>query len=565
VVKGLEQLLSEAVLRRHAGARAFARGEDYFRRGAVHSLEQSERSAKAIVRGQNDYEVELAMVEGALHSYCDCPMGEQGDFCKHLVALGLTLIGIKQPKQTVDVITDQEVIRAIVSEDPKDLAMQLLEWAQSDEQLDERLRQFAALKKGPTAALGLAEDALLKAFRIRGFLHYREASGWARQVNVAIDQLEALLRLGEFYGVIELCEKSLGVLDGTMESMDDSDGHLTNIRERLQGIHFAASSAANPDPVALAKRLFDFALSSELEIFIDGAEQYKEILGPEGMSRYKELAEAEWALVPVSKSRSENFEHFRIRFIMESLAKASGDVEALVAVKKKNLSSGYDYLQISQVYREAKEHDKALEWAERGLKAFGKPADSRLREFAAQEYARLHRHADALEMVWANFTDSPQINTYSRLEAFASLSGEWPLWRAKALERIRKVSTIDRSTLIEIAIYEKDLGWAWKEAEEGGCHSGLWLNLAERSLDQYPEKAGPVMLKLAQEKILRPNNSKYEDSVRLLIVAAGAMAKAGLSDHFEAELDRLKLKFKPKRNLMKLLEARRSTLYRKQR
>jgi hypothetical protein len=39
---------------------------------------------------------------------------------------------------------------------------------------------------------------------------------------------------------------------------------------------------------------------------------------------------------------------------METLARRSGDVEAIVAVKKRDLSSAYDYLQIAETYRQAR-------------------------------------------------------------------------------------------------------------------------------------------------------------------------------------------------------------------
>src|SRR5260370_30971986 len=84
--------------------------------------------------------------------------------------------------------------------------------------------------------------------------------------------------------------------------------------------------------------------------------------------------------------RSEWGQHFRITHIMESLAQASGDIEQLVAVMGRDLSSAHGYLKIAQVYREARQHDNALLWVENGLKAFPDHTDSRLREFAPEEY-----------------------------------------------------------------------------------------------------------------------------------------------------------------------------------
>ncbi len=88
---------------------------------------------------------------------------------------------------------------------------------------------------------------------------------------------------------------------------------------------------------------------------------------------------------------------YRITSIMEALARANGDVESLVAIKSRDLSSAYSFLKIAEIYREAGQHDRALEWAERGALAFPDKTDSRLREFLAEEYHRRHRHAEAME------------------------------------------------------------------------------------------------------------------------------------------------------------------------
>ena len=57
---------------------------------------------------------------------------------------------------------------------------------------------------------------------------------------------------------IELSEHALKAAARAMNSMDDSDGYMRGILDRLQEIHLLACTAAKPDPVALAqKRLGD--------------------------------------------------------------------------------------------------------------------------------------------------------------------------------------------------------------------------------------------------------------------------------------------------------------------
>ena len=137
--------------------------------------------------------------------------------------------------------------------------------------------------------------------------------------------------------MIELCESALQSLLGAIQAVDDSDGHFGTLRDRLEEIHYRACQEARPDPAELARRLFQWELQSDFDVFYGAAARYALILGAKGMKVYRELAEAEWEKVPARTARHERSEwgqHFRITHIMESLAQASGDIEQLVALDR---------------------------------------------------------------------------------------------------------------------------------------------------------------------------------------------------------------------------------------
>jgi tetratricopeptide (TPR) repeat protein len=77
----------------------------------------------------------------------------------------------------------------------------------------------------------------------------------------------------------------------------------------------------------------------------------------------------------------------------------------LIAVKSRDLSHAYAFLQIAETLRTGGRYDEALEWAERGMEAFPERTDSRLREFLANEYHRRKRHDDAMTLIWAAFRE----------------------------------------------------------------------------------------------------------------------------------------------------------------
>ncbi len=407
VETGLSRALNDAVIRRLAGDRSYRKGYDYYQRGQVESVEAKADRIHAVVRGNRDYTVNLSSDDGILDYACDCPQGADGAFCKHCVAAGLAWLNrdaapvAAKPRVKVKEITLADAAKILQAEDKDTLMRMVLEWAKDDDRLRERILLYSARRSSPESGVAAAARAFEKAMRVRDFVHYREASAWARGVDDAIDNITQLLEDGQAAAVIELCESALQRLVAAAGAIDDSDGHLSMLRDRLQDIHFRACQEARPDPVALARRLFDWELQSELDVFYGAAERYAKILGAKGLKEYRQIAEAEWEKVPARTAKKERPEwgrHFRITHIMESLAQASGDTEELVAVMSRDLSHAYSYLKIAEVYREARRHDQALVWAEKGLEAFSERTDGRLREFAAEEYHRRRRHDDAMKL-----------------------------------------------------------------------------------------------------------------------------------------------------------------------
>lgn len=478
---------------------------------------------------------------------------------------------------------DADIINALIAEDRTKLARTLMDWAQSDKTLHDRLIQLATLKKNPKAGADLLRRSIRKALHIDGFVHYGEARSWEQKANAAIDGIETLLQDGDAAKAMELCEYALSLLPELVGSIDDSGGELCDIRDRLHGVHFEACRRGKPDVIQLAQRLFDFELNHDLDLFWGAAEHYAEVLGAAGLKAYRELAEVEWAKVPVrhgSQRGYSNSDYFRITHMMQSLAKASGNVSELVGIMSRDLSSAYCYFNIAMAYKAAKRHHEAIEWAEKGMKAFPEKQDARLVELAAEEYALFGRFEDAMQLIWNQFVKSPALTNYQALERHAKVAKDWASWREKALDEIRRSigkvkrkvhlkqqpawvdAAADHSLLVEVFLYEGDSGAAWQEAQAGGCSYSLWLQLADARQEKYPGEVAHIYVQHAVREIDVARNSRYEDAVSWLEKAAETMGRAGRREEFIRELDALRLKYKAKRNFIKLVEARKAKLYR---
>jgi uncharacterized Zn finger protein len=590
----LSQTLTKDLILRLAGDRYFERGVNYFRQGRVTEFEDFGDSVEAIVEGTEEYVVKLKAKSGGLEHDCNCPLGMDDEFCKHCVAVALAWLdalataapqktgGASKPSNPAK-ITGEDIAAAIDAADKATLAKLLLEWAEDDAALKDKLTHMAARRKGPEAGMALAKKTLEKAIRIRGYVEYREMRRYAAKVETAIGAVEELLRSGQAVGVIDLCETGLRWLSTACEGVDDSDGYMTMLMERLQDIHLRACIEAKPPAVALARKLFQAEMSSSFNEWSDAAEKYAEVLGEEGLAAYRSLAEAAWAKVPVKTERSSDYgkeSHYAITRIMKALARQSGNMEELVAVLERDLSHAYAYEQIAGIYREAGARDQALIWAERGMKAMPGYEGAGLRQFVAEEYRHSDRHADALRIVWIEYRDSPSLAGYKRLEEFARAAEDWEEWRGQALAHVRRTlagnerkpgkanalvhnwsfQKRDHSLLVEIFLYEGKAEEAWAEAQTGGCGDSLWLRLAKLREKKHPADAKAIYLRLGEQEILRASGN-YDAGVALLERAAATAQALGKSGEFETELDLLLKKHKAKRNLQKRAAERRPFLY----
>jgi uncharacterized Zn finger protein len=579
----LQPFLDRRNLRRMAGARSFERGEDYFVNGQVEAIAEHKGAITGNVRGTRPYRVKLWVEKENLEYSCTCPVGTDGEFCKHCVAVGLawqegsTLKGRQSKSQESPPVTMDDVRAYLAGQGKKALVDILSDLAMEDDRLRRRLFMKAAKKGSKGLNLRTYKRAIDAAVDWGGFVHYRDAYEYSCGIEGAVESVEALLKEGHAAEVIELTEHALEAVEEAMGSVDDSDGYMGGILERLQALHHKACKKAKPDPEALARRLFDRELRTGYDTFYGAAETYADVFGEQGLAVYRKLAEAEWTKVPSLGPGRDNPEkygkRFRITHIMEMLARQTGDVEAVVAIKKRDLSSAYDYLQIAETYKKAGKRDLALEWAERGVKAFSERTDSRLREFLAEEYHRRKRHDEAMALIWAEFTESPSLEKYQVLKAHAERVGQWKPWREKAFEYLRKTIAgaasdsqkdrwagyrkVDHSELVRIFLWEKDVEAAWREAQEGGCSNNLWLELAARREKEFPADALPIYQGQIEPTVNGKNNEAYREAVGLLRKVRELMIRLGRKDEFTNYLNEVRVAHKPKRNFMKLLDQAR--------
>ncbi|HJX90251.1 MAG TPA: SWIM zinc finger family protein [Pyrinomonadaceae bacterium] len=406
--------LTESLLRSSAGDRWFARGRSYQQEGRVTALSAAADSVSARVVGTDTYRVRLSCEKSRINYSCTCPVGEDGNFCKHCVAVGLAWLD--QEKSELRVPVSRQKAEASLQSflagfDQKALVNLVLGEASRNRRFRERLELEAARKHPSAIDLSKFKKAITSATRTSD-IDYHSMSRFARRVLEVIESIRDLLDDGHSVAVVELTEYFLSRLEKAIGEVDDSDGYFGDITPDLAELHHEACLQAHENPLKLAQRLFKWELESGWDLFTGAAQQYADVLGDTGLSEYRRLTEEVWSQVPQLKPGDDANEswgsRFRITSMMEKLAKQSNDLNALIEIKQRDLAHPYSFLQIAELYREAKLDDKALDWAEKGAQAFPK-VDSRISDFLATEYHRRGRHGEAMDLIWAQFIERPSL------------------------------------------------------------------------------------------------------------------------------------------------------------
>ena len=187
-------------------------------------------------------------------------------------------------------------------------------------------RRVASSKLGPGPATGLGGNRGGPAGRFRG----RTPAG-----SVGRDCPQAG-HAGHPDAAVLLAEHAHRRAEEALAYVDDSDGWLSIISERLFEVHLRACTDGSPEPVALAGRLLQLELASDLEGFRRAPVAYAEVLGDAGLTAYREHLESRRRrIVGSAGSSRREIDSYALQDAMVGWALAIGDPDVLIDVHRR--------------------------------------------------------------------------------------------------------------------------------------------------------------------------------------------------------------------------------------
>jgi uncharacterized Zn finger protein len=558
-------VFTEDELLQAAGPRSFERGLDYVE--AVEELEFEGAEINAIVTGTYEYDVTIWRERAKLEGQCSCPWSQEGNFCKHCVAVGLSAIAVLAAGSATDSAADGPAAAASIGRadleswidtlDAEELRAELRALIRSDRGLRRRFELRAAQASHDVDQVRKLARQLLGRGGLREPLEYEDAFDYARNVREVAEAIGVLLDKGHAVEAVDIVREALSDTRAAIEDAEnsDSDGTIAHAMSQLLPLHLRACRETNPDPTDLARHIAEHNLAVPYEFeFAYNVNDYADQLGEAGIGLVCDAYRAAYERNPESR---------REKQLMEQLIRGSGDLDALIEFLARDLDSrGYQHLRIAQELEAADRPDEALQWAEAGLRDATGFIGSDLVEFVALRYGQAGRMDDLLTLRRNRFRAELTVSHYELLRETAERCGAWPQERERAMSLLHddlakqgpKAQYGMGPVLIDILVLEGDYDTAWELARKAGSEPQR-LKLAGLIRAEKPAEALDVYEQALAPLRGQTGEDVYRRSAELLQAIRACHAQLGTRDAFAAYLAAYRKEQCRKRNLMRLLDS----------
>lgn len=545
--------LTENRLVAEAGEQVFGRGLEYTR--YIRGMRVVDTTATGTIQARNVYLVELDWSTGDLHGHCTCPHFADGNFCKHLVALGLCVI---DDVPVGDTAVEDDIASMVERLGVDELQGLVVELAQRDESVRRELELRQAAARGDAGPLADDLAALVQeSLSVRGFIDYRRSFDVARDAESMLDELERCLDARAPDAARPALLKAVTRLRTVVEYADDSSGVIGGACQRAADLYARACREGEPDRVKLAEWLVTFRWDSpgwpdlRLADFIDAFDD-------RALTAYRSAV----AALETKYGGVDRWERFELDRMLLELADHDRDVDRAVTLLGRGDHPSYGAI-VARL-EAADRDDEAVTWIDRAVEAGRVSGHGGGNEYwldpgvVARTYRDLDRVDDALQVLRREFSRAPGFATYRQLLDLARDVGRAQDMRTWALTFAREQAITafgSGAALVEIALGEGDLDAAWEAANEFGA-GHLWQRLATASADSRPIDAAQLYRPGIDDDLAAGANSRlYPDIAKRLATMKELHTRGGEVARFEEYLASIRETYKRRPSLMRALDA----------
>lgn len=484
-------MLSLTRIEHLADQSSLQRGRNYFRDRRVMQLTTSQDgTVRAIVEGEQLYRVVLRERTWD----CTCPVGAEGTFCKHCVAVALAY-----NSERGDTIT-------------------------------------------PAADATLAETRkrILGSIRTRReMFDWRAVSSYAAVAGTSVDELRtAALQWGPAT-MVPIAEAAINAAVKVVLRADDSNGEIGDIIGELLELHAELCTEAPPKRRHLVEWIIAFQFDDTQDFYTVDVADYATALGPDGLD--------EFAKALGSVETDTGGDDFTLQYNRERLAVARGDANSIIA-SFHPLTRSYRMHDLAKALIEVGAVDRAIRFAQDATEL----EDGWQAERAGQYWCELlHESRNQDEEVAARQLVFDRWPTATNAVSLAEAAGAG--WVDLSEQVYARLTANHPGQLIGTLLRLKQHERAWNDAQ-GHPIIELWTRLVAVRLKSDPASALPKVKELIDADLIQADLRGYKSAVKRLKQLRTALRTLGRGDEFAPVVGRLRDENRRRPRLLQELE-----------
>jgi len=303
-----------------------------------------------------------------------------------------------------------------------------------------------------------------RALDLGQFISYNQSWDFVRDLEDTKDKIDDLMESGESDRAVRLYELFLSGCYEKVEEIDDSSGNLGMFFQDLFLSWIKARQKAGHAAEETVGEILNWMENDDYGFCYEIEKEVAKVLNKEGFLLFKQHFQDrfEEAFAPFeSKDTRYIYDYPADVYLNANTLKdifiVKKDVRSYLALCEKVGITPKDCEHIASLQKAKRKYEKALTWAEKGLKLekereWGNQSSYQLTGIRQELLNKLGRREDALESAWAEFIEYPSDIGYDRLRKYIP-KADFRHWHEKAIQEAKKSSL---SAFIEICTATKE-------------------------------------------------------------------------------------------------------------
>ncbi len=537
-------------------AATFSKGEALAKAQSVRNIQLIDNTkVSAIVEGSSSYQVQLTVtpqLSGHLSGRCTCPAADYQPFCKHMVALALSLDEESKPG-----VSDKDKIRRYLSGlDSEELLDKLLDYLAKDESAwDALLLQVKLSEQAPSYST--LKSYVTKAMPRKQLWDWRDTGPYfanaEHQLTSVINTLH-LLKVNDQWRLIEYINARLNVV---LEQIDDSSGDRFGIEGLINQTMPKVFQKLDWSEEKKAQWMFKRTAGYyEYDLFPSIEEDFVEVW--QSNPHYLKLCRQ------ALDSKDNSIDSWTLKQYANILIKMSNDWHEVAAIKQKIAHQCRDYLELATLYLEHNETLDTEYWLAKARKTASRNEIKQCDHLQVSLFLQQGEKHQAWKLSNKLFEQSPSFYQYQQLEA---LKNTHDIEDDTFLSRVEQALidcyqapnqtyvTPHNDSIVQFYIAQNEIPKAcdWVDNHRT-CHEIL-IALANHIIKALPHKALTYTIRVVSSLIDETNNHAYQEALtHLQTLESKLTGNEVMLAEFYRQIDHLAQTYKRKRNMLALLK-----------